>query len=99
MVFAVPTEVSIGRQFTCDGVEFRVDSCDPESCTRFTIEAVCRRFEQGRCLPNGAEGRGVLGYRYTWSARTGITWIDFAPESGDGDVFLRHGAGFLATPQ
>jgi hypothetical protein len=97
MTFAVPREIQVGQSFDCDAHEFRVESCEPEeACTRYLVSAVCPRYVQGRCVQSahGPEP-GAFRYNYVWSAQQGITYIDFAPDSDEGDVSLRTRSGFL----
>ena len=95
--FAVKARAKAGDFYQCNGVGFRVLSCDSSSpgCRSFVVEARCFDFTAGKCKPQGEAVDLTLSYRYRYHLDKGILWLDVAPGDIRSDVLrLAGGAGF-----
>lgn len=94
ITFAVPRSPRQGQHFQCNGLQFSVERCASAGrCDTYEIVARCRRFQDGRCFPDGDENEPFYSYR--GSMRSGISQINFAPESDQYGLTIRQGAGIF----
>ena len=97
ITFAVAPDIAVGMRFECNGNQFEVESCEPQSdCAIYVISAVCPRYANGHCVPSIDNLEGVFRYRYRWSPTEGITHVEFDRNSGNVSVSLKLGTGLLS---
>jgi hypothetical protein len=94
ITFAVPRSPRLGQHFQCNGLQFSVERCESAGrCDTYEIVARCRRFQGGRCFPDGNANEPFYSFR--GSIRAGISEINFAPESDEYGLSIREGEGLL----
>lgn len=96
---AVPRTPMTGRRYQCNGIDFVVARCSPDSCSAYEIMAVCRHYENGSCSNRASDSGVDFSYRFRGSSQSGVTEIDLAPSSRNraGELTLRRGVGLLRT--